>query len=455
MSNAPSTLLIPVEIQVREMDAKILLSAVAAERGFPVIMGSRAFIHFQAGSVPPGVYVAKSMRTLSIRMFEILRELGHAIVAYDEEALVRAPDYEYYRWRLCPETVRQVAHLMAWGEDDAQVLHAYEGYRGAPIEVTGNPRIDLMRPEVREYYRPEVDAIRARYGGFVLVNTNFNKVNHFFAELSELKSAAEVGAEAGANPFEAGKGRHKLVLFQHFLEMLPALCAALPEQTILVRPHPAENHAPWLAVAERCPNLRVANEGNVVPWLMACKALVANSCTTQVESALLDVPTLNFEPLTHEEYDYALPNALSRPARSTEELCALTQEMVQGTLGPLDLGTRREILAPHVAALMGPLAADRMVDVLVAAGYLDQRPPRPALATYLRGRLRNRLRTSRKRANMRRPGHRNNIVYHAHRFPDISAAEIQARVDRLGRLLGRFERVRVEPYGEYTFRFRT
>lgn len=455
MSTAPSTLLIPVEIQVREMDAKILLSAVAAERGFPVIMGSRAFIHFQAASVPPGVYVAKSMRTLSVRMFEILRELGHQIVAYDEEALVRAPDYEYYRWRLCPETVCQVAHLMAWGEDDAQVLRAYEGYRGAPIQVTGNPRIDLMRRELRELYRPEVDAIRARFGDFVLVNTNFNKVNHFFAELSELKSAAEVGAEAGANPFEAGKGRHKLALFQGFLEMLPRLCAALPEQTILVRPHPAENHGPWLAVAERCPNLRVVNEGNVVPWLLACKALVANSCTTQVESALLDVPTLNFEPLTDEEYDYALPNALSRPVRSTEELCILTRAMVQGTLGPLDLGKRREILAPHLAALEGPLAADRMVDLLVAAGYRDRRPPRPALPTYVRGWVRNRMRTARKRANMHRPGHRNNIVYHAHRFPDISAAEIQARVDRLGRLLRRFEGVRVEPYGDYTFRFRT
>lgn len=455
MSTSPSTLLIPVEIQVREMDAKILLSAVAAERGFPVVMGSRAFIHFQAASVPPGVYVAKSMRTLSVRMFEILRELGHDIVAYDEEALVRAPDYEYYRWRLCPETVGQVARLMAWGEDDAAVLRAYEGYRGAPIYVTGNPRIDLMRPDVREYYRPEVDSIRARFGEFVLVNTNFNKVNHFFAELSELKSAAEAGAEVQAHPFEAGKGRHKLVLFQHFLDMLPQLCAALPQSTVVLRPHPAENHAPWLAVAERCPNLRVVNEGNVIPWLMACKALVANSCTTQVESALLDVPTVNFEPVTHEEYDYALPNALSRPARTAEELCALVREMVDGTLGPLDLPTRRSILDRHLAALDGPLAADRMVDVLLDSGYLARRPPRPALATYARGWLRNRLRTARKRANMRKPGHRNNIVYHAHRFPDISATEVQARVDRFGRLLDRFARVRVEPCGEYTFRFRT
>ena len=76
MINSASTLIIPVETQVRELDAKILLSCVAAERGFPVIMGSRAYIHFKVASLPRGVYLAKSMRKLSIRMFSMnsLRE---------------------------------------------------------------------------------------------------------------------------------------------------------------------------------------------------------------------------------------------------------------------------------------------------------------------------------------------------------------------------------------------
>ena len=453
MTASPSTLIIPVEIQVREMDAKILLSCVAAERGFPVVMGSRAFIHFQADSIPRGVYLAKSMRTLSIRMFSILYELGHAIVAYDEEALVRAPDYEYYRWRLAPETVSRVSHLLAWGEDDAQVLRAYPGYAGAPIHVTGNPRIDLMRADVREFYRPEVDTLRQRFGDFVLVNTNFNKVNHFFAELSDLKNAAQAEDGAPAHPFEAGKGRHKLVLFQHFREMVPALCQSLPGHTVVLRPHPAESHDPWLELAARCPNLRVVNEGNVVPWLMAARALIANSCTTMVEAAILGVPALNFEPVTSEEYDYQLPNSLSHSATTVAALCEAVGAMVRGELGPIEELRRKAVLERHLAALDGPLAADRMVDVLVGAGYRDHQPPRSPLYRYARGWLRNRIRSAKKRGNMHRPGHRNNIVYHAHRFPDISVAEVRARVERLGRVLHRFQGVRVESYGEHTFRF--
>ncbi len=163
MNKSASTLIIPVESQVRELDAKLLLSCVAAERGFPVIMGSRAFIHFKVDAIKRGVYLAKSMRTLSIRMFDILRKLGHEIVAWDEEGLLREPDNEYYRWRLSPVTMGQVSHLIAWGADDARALRAYPGYHGAPIHVTGNPRIDLMRSELKQYYQPQVDDIRARF----------------------------------------------------------------------------------------------------------------------------------------------------------------------------------------------------------------------------------------------------------------------------------------------------
>ena len=114
-----STLILPVENQVRELDAKLLLASVAAERGFPVVLGSRAFVHYKVGSIPRGVYLAKSMRRLSNRMFRILRQLGHEIVAWDEEGLVRFAGDEYYQRRLSPEAVGAVSHLMGWGEDNA------------------------------------------------------------------------------------------------------------------------------------------------------------------------------------------------------------------------------------------------------------------------------------------------------------------------------------------------
>jgi surface carbohydrate biosynthesis protein len=451
MIDKPSTIIIPVESQVRELDAKILLACAAAERGFPVIIGSRAFIHYQADSLPRGVYLAKSMRTLSIRMFAILRDLGHEIVGWDEEGLVRWPDQEYYRWRLSPVTLKKLSHLLAWGEDDDRVLRGYPGYPGTPVHLTGNPRIDLLRPELRYFYQQKTDMLKKQYGDFILVNTNFSKVNHFFSHLSELKKPALELEAGGEETFDAGKGRLKQVLFEYFREMLPTLCQSMPDHTIVVRPHPAENHRPWLEIAKRYPNLKIINEDSVTPWLMAAKVLVANGCTTMIEAAVLGTPTVAYQPVTGGKYDDDLPNEVSFRAYSLDELCLQVKEIVNGEKGPVDELERRRILEPHIAALDGRLSCDRMVDVLVEAGYLQGSPPVVPMGRYLRGWLHNRVRTASKKINMRRPGHRNNFAYHQHRFPGITVDEMQARINRLGELLGRFQDLRVERWSRYIF----
>jgi len=451
MMDKPSTIIIPVESQVRELDAKILLACAAVERGFPVIIGSRAFIHYSVDSLPRGVYLAKSMRTLSIRMFTILRDLGHEIVGWDEEGLVRWPDDEYYRWRLSPVTLKELSHLLAWGEDDARVLRGYPGYPGTPVHLTGNPRIDLLRPELRSFYQQKADMLKEQYGDFILINTNFSKVNHFFPYLSELKQPALELEAGGEETFDAGKGRLKQVLFEYFQEMLPALCQAMPDHTIVVRPHPAENHRPWLEIANRYPKLKIINEDSVTPWLLAAKVMVANGCTTMIEAAVLGTPVVAYQPVTGGKYDDDLPNEVSYRAYSLDELCLQVKEIVNGEKGPVDELERSRILGPHIAALDGRLSCDRMVDVLVDAGYLQGPPPAVPLGKYLRGWLHNRVRTASKKINMRRSGHRNNFAYHQHRFPGVTADEIQERINHLGNILGRFQHVRVVPQSRYVF----
>jgi hypothetical protein len=197
--------------------------------------------------------------------------------------------------------------------------------------------------------------------------------------------------------------------------------------------------------------MQVANDGSVVPWLMASKALIANSCTTMVEAAALETPIVVFQPVVSEEFDFDLPNRLGHRTRDTDELCATIRAIVDGRLGALDRATRRATLDRHIAALDGPLAADRMVDVLEQAGYLKEPPPAAATADFVQAWVHNQARTAIKRVNMRRPGHRNNAAYHAHRFPDISVDEVERRVERLKRLLNRFENVRVQKHSQHVF----
>ena len=91
MYDSNKLLLIPVENQVRELDPKLLLACIAARRGFTSAIGSRLQLDFHIASFPRGLYLSKSFTVRSIKMFKILRKLGHEIFAWDEEALVQCP----------------------------------------------------------------------------------------------------------------------------------------------------------------------------------------------------------------------------------------------------------------------------------------------------------------------------------------------------------------------------
>jgi hypothetical protein len=308
-----------------------------------------------------------------------------------------------------------------------------------------------LRPELREFYRPEAEIIRERYGNFILINTNFSKVNHYYSQLGELKQAAEGKKPGKIDPYDAGKGRHKLAIFEHFQKMLPGFCESFADYTVVLRPHPSESHQTWKDIAKDHPNLVVTNEGNVHPWLMAAKVVVANGCTTLVESAILGTAGVNFEPVTVDEYDFPITRDVSRRVFTIEELLATVRAIVNGQIGPLDYEVRKTAMEPHIAAIEGRLAADRIVDVLDKAGYRENQPPAQPISDRFNGWYQTHLRTIEKRINMRIPGHRNNITLHDHRYPGITAEEILSIINRFGQLLNRFEGIKIKKHSRHLY----
>jgi surface carbohydrate biosynthesis protein len=451
MSSQRPSLIIPVESQVRELDAKLLLAAVAAERGYSVTFGSRAYVHHAMAAAPRGVYLAKSMRRASDRMFSIISDLGHEIVAWDEEGLVRFPDSFYYQRRLSAKALEHVKTLLAWGEDDARAFAAFPGYPGCPIHVTGNPRVDLMRPEIRAFFDREVAAIRARFGRFVLINTNFSGLNHFHDSLSELRRNLEPRSGGAPDDFMAGRAAFRNRVLEHFKRLIPELSRSLPGVRIVVRPHPSESHDLWHEIAADLDDVEIVNEGNVHPWLMACEALIHNGCTTAVEALVLGTPAIAYQPIRSDVYDMALPNSLSHQAANIMDIEKTLRSILAGEIGVRDDPEVMGILAAHIAALDGRLAADRVIDVLDASGCAEPRQA-PSRLRSSRARLHLLGRTAVKLLNRHRPGHRNNLDFHRHRFPGVDAEELQAKISQFGGLLGRFEGVRVDTLAEHLFK---
>jgi len=460
-------LLIPVENQVRELDPKLLLACIAARHGFPSYIGSRREIHFHITAFPRGIYLSKSITAASDLMFRIMRNLGHEIVAWDEEALVHLPDETYYSRRLSPKAMANVSHFFAWGEDNAQLWRQYPNLpKNAKIHTTGNPRNDLLRPELHSYYDEEVEKIQKAYGKFILVNTNFNHVNAFtpvqnlFQPVEKPDEIPKFGraAKGMSRQYAEGLRDHKRAVFEDFQRMIPALHKAFPDYGIVVRPHPTENPKIYRDIASRCDRVKVTNEGNVVPWLLATKALIHNSCTTGVEAYVMGVPAITYRASINETYDfgfYRLPNLISHPCFSIEELETALKKILNGELGPADGEERKQLIKHHLAAQDGPLACERMVDVLEATVEGRTELPQPGVGTRLSGWSLWSVRTIIKRYKDSRPGSHNRPEFQRHRYPDVSLEDMQSRVSRFQKILNDREILKVEQIDGKFFRIST
>jgi surface carbohydrate biosynthesis protein len=321
--------IVPVENQVRELDAKLLVACAAAERGFRVFLGSRTRIDFRIATFPRSIYLSKGMTPKSAKMFRIMRKLGHEIAAMDEEGLVYHSADEYYARRVSAATFKEITSLLAWGDAGAELLRKHPDYRSTPIHVTGNPRIDLMRPELQPYFEDEANRIREQLGHFVLINTNFSKVNAYFPKMNLLAPPARPGQppELGAagigltREFAEGLAAHKRAIFDHFREMIPVLHEAFPDHQIVVRPHPSENREPWKLLAKDLGRVHVIHEGNVIPWLAASRALIHNGCTTGIEAFIMQKPALAYRPVSAGRFDL---NSASSAQASTSCTSACT-----------------------------------------------------------------------------------------------------------------------------------
>lgn len=462
MSRPP--LIIPVENQVRELDPKLLLAAVAARRGFTSILGSHRDVDFRIADFPRGLYLNKSFTDRNLKMFRIMRQLGHLILTWDEEALVHLPPEIYYSRRLSPAAIRCVSHLFAWGEDNAELWRRYpEMPAGLPIHVTGNPRNDLLRPELHAFYAEQVQAIREQYGDFLLVNTNFNHVNAFFPAQNLFRPPRNPGdppifGKAGVGmPLEfAATLRHqKQAVFEAFLRLIPELARAFPQLTVVVRPHPTEGQEAYKQLAAGSGRVRVTNEGNVVPWLMAARALVHNGCTTGVEAFVMRTPAFSYRPSICPAIDdtfYVLPHGLSHQCRTAEELCDRIGDVLDGRLGAADGDTRAALVRRYLTGQDGPLACERMVDVLEAIVREQPELPAPALPARALGRLFADGRFLVKRLKAFFPGSHAPPEFHRHRYPDVSGEEMLRRIRRFQSILGDDTPIGVVPIAPRIFR---
>ena len=443
-------LLMPVETLNREFDAKLLLALHAAERGWQPVIGERSALHERLHTFAPSVYFSKGFRSGKGRLFRIIDGLGHAIVGLDEESLVNGSD-DMMLLRMDRKASEPVRLTFTWGANDARILGLADGLKDKPIIPAGNPRVDLLRPELAGFFAPEAARIRSRFGRFALFNTNFAMVNHFLPNQTRFRAAKWVPAKL-AEEMKSGLLGHKAKLLDAFLKLLPGLAEALKPDMLVIRPHPSENWQVWHDAASGLDNVHVVHEGVIGPWLAAADVLIHNGCTSAVEASIIGTPALSYRPVKAPGFDNDLPNGLSFEFEDGEALTAEAVAIVQrrgNTRHELD-PERRAILDGHVSSLSGPLVCERLLDELDRNADVLQPNANACKRAAMRIlRILRRIYHDIFKSSDKTSGKPD---YRRHKFPALATDDVQARIAQFQAVLGRFDGFAVEEIRSNLFR---
>ncbi|WP_156098521.1 surface carbohydrate biosynthesis protein [Thermopetrobacter sp. TC1] len=409
-------LILPIDIKSREFDARLLHALVALERGWTVITGSKTLINRAIWRLPRGVYLFSTMAQGRLFLARMLKKMGYATIGWDEEGLVYADRDLYLAQRISVETMRLMDSVHAWGQAHAEDLREVAMAAGHEVKVSGNPRLDLLKPRLRPLYAKETERIKSRFGNFLLVATNFSWANPHVITEDKTRDADRFRAE-GAQSYIAYQRRMK----QAFIDALDVIAPKV-DLRIIVRPHPVENMQAWTDLAQRHENILIERSGAIIPWILASNALLHSNSTTGVEARLLDKPAIAFVPFSAPRHESPLPNGVSIRVTTAQELLDIVLSIQNGDIP--DTQEQDALLARYV----------HMQDDLCAYTFVKEAerlwqtpPPASALTPLLRMHLFLRHGVKSLRYNHPRDIHRRNI------YPDTSLSEIEKRMDEIAR----------------------
>lgn len=279
---------IPVEIKTRELFAKVFLAMVLACRGYDVYIGNK-IQHTALGRINPDIYFETSACQQASRLQRCKKNGVKTLILETEGAAWSGVE-------ACSEmadnkTLNHTDCYCAWGEVAKQIIKNEEPT--TRVEITGNPRFDLVQEPHRKIYYQTASTLNREYGNYILFNGNFS----YIIGKNTIKEKSEhYNEESQVWRRVMDDSRVQSKIFPKFIRLITDTAEKFDGKNIIVRPHPNVSTDFYQNAFYSYDNIHVDKQGVVRPWIIAADVVIHNSCTTGVTSALLDTPVIAYMP---------------------------------------------------------------------------------------------------------------------------------------------------------------
>lgn len=328
-------LYVNIEHKTREFSSKLLLACAAAEFGFDVLCGQQWLMNANIRNLPPGIFIFKSLNAIHMNAMASAKKSGHLTIASEEEVLAHV-NAHFIKQYLNERFNQSCDYYFACSEVDAAAVTQSFPNKQNEVIIVGNPRIDLLRRELRPIHQAAINSIREKHGHYILLNGNYGIINSNWGGINQVFS---VCVQAGDYDPENPKDVQAFLDYAKWeqsnldaaLQLIDLILARLPQQKIIVRPHPGENIDKWIE-SIKSDRVSVIREGSHLPWTLASQVMVHSSCTTGIEAQLAGHPTVNLLPY-NSPADHHLSSFINTVTRTSEEAFDSICAVLQGSQG--------------------------------------------------------------------------------------------------------------------------
>lgn len=293
---------INLEISSRELDSKILLAMIAANRGHKVIISSleNILVGIQKNCFPPGIFHNKSITPADhkIKLHQFFIDKGYKITSLDEEGGIEQDSCQWFiENRYSEVTLKQVDAIFGWGPEDVKYLKKCYPKYSSKIHMTGSPRVDLWSTNFSDYWERPVNAPNKPY---LLISSNMAIANAGVDFYSRYERKSKLGYYNYNNAIKVLEREFAQAAESHlktfsFIEAIKFLTDKIKHYDIVFRPHPSENVDIWKTYLKNIPNLHIIREGSITAWVNNAFAIMQNGCTTAVEATINKKPLINYK----------------------------------------------------------------------------------------------------------------------------------------------------------------
>ena len=342
-----------VEISSRELESKILLAALAAERGHNVVISELNLFKAALDKklIPKGIFHAKSL-TPNINLIARHQQMiddGFLVTSIDEEGGIL--DYEYDEFaknRYSDKTLEQSSAIFCWGSEDINTLKKIYPKHVSKIHKTGSPRVDLWKSQFSGIF--DLPSI-APSKPFLLVSSNLHTVNfrkpfYQWGGFKSYKTSNERNYfESDPHNFKKQfqKASEDNLKLAAFVEAVHFLAKNNSKYEIVFRPHPLENLDAWKFYLSKIPNVHVIREGSINPWLNNAFAVMHNSCTTAIEASINGKEIVTFIPFKQNQSWGEVANSLGYKAETLKDLKSKIDEIFENSQNPIQIDVNKKI----------------------------------------------------------------------------------------------------------------